>query len=133
LPPSGNRHPPLKAMGGTASWLYLPLDNAREAGARLLTPHRRRLLKRSSTYKNLVIDAAWRMRRPPAAPPALTSPLVVDRLARVMVRWPTTYLPGSLGLQPAGQSRMARRLSSLRFAMSRMAKDGGDRGHPAAV
>jgi hypothetical protein len=100
----------------------LRLGKAREAGGRLLTPHRRRLLKRSSTYKNLAIDAAWRMRRPPAAPPALTWPLDADRLAGVMVRWPTTYLSGSLGLQPAGQSRMAQRLSSLRFAMSRMAK-----------
>jgi Glycosyl transferases group 1 len=100
----------------------LKLDNAKEAGARLLTPHRRRLLTRSSTFKNLAIDTAWRMRRPPAAPPALTWPLDADRLAGVTVRWPTSYLSGSLGLQPAGQSRMARRLSSLRFAMSRMAK-----------
>jgi hypothetical protein len=96
------------------------LDKASEAGTRLFSPHRRRLLKSSSTYKNLAIDAAWRMRRPPAAPPALTWPLDADRLAGVIARWPTSYLSGALGLQPAGQSRMARRLSSLRFAMSRM-------------
>jgi glycosyl transferase family 1 len=86
----------------------------------LLTPHRRRLLRRPSTYKNLAIDAAWSVSRPPAAPASLTWPLDRDRLAQMTVRWPAHYLSRSAGLQPARESRIARRLSSLRLAMGGM-------------
>lgn len=89
---------------------------------RLLTPHRRRLLKSPSTYKNLAIDTAWNVRRGPESSVPLSWPLDLERLAAVTVRWPTTYLSGSAGLQPEGESRMARRLESLRAAMATMTR-----------
>ncbi len=87
---------------------------------RLLTPHRRRLLKNPSTYKNLAIDAAWSVRRGSMASVPLSWPLEEERLAGVTVRWPSNYLSGSAGLQAEADSRMARRLASLRVAMAGM-------------
>ncbi len=87
---------------------------------RVLTPHRRRLLKSPNTYKNIAIDAAWNVRRRPESSVPLSWPLDSARLAAVTVRWPTTYLSGSAGLQIEAKSRMARRLASLRAAMATM-------------
>ena len=84
----------------------------------LLTPHRRRLLKSPNTYRHLAIDAVWSLRRDSAAPVPLSWPLDAERLAAVTARWPTSYLSRSAGLQPARESRMARRLAGLRHAMS---------------
>jgi hypothetical protein len=86
----------------------------------LLTRHRRRLLKRPGTYRSLAIDAAWMMRRTQAERPALTWPLDRERLAGITVRWPTSYLSGSTGLQPMRRSRLAGKFASLRGAMSTM-------------
>jgi Glycosyl transferases group 1 len=88
----------------------------------ILTPHRRRLLKRPGTYRNLAIDAAWTLDPRREAPVALSWPLDSERLARVAVTWPATYHSGSAGLQPEADSRMARRLASLRTAMAGMVR-----------
>lgn len=87
---------------------------------RVLTPHRRRLLKAPSTYKNMAIDAAWRARGGSEPPVPLSWPLDPERLAAVTVRWPATYLSGSAGLQSEADSRIARRLGSLRAGMGEM-------------
>jgi hypothetical protein len=90
--------------------------------APVLSPHRRRLLRSPGTYKSLAIDAVWSLRRDSEPPPALSWPLDRARLASVTVRWPTMYLSGSAGLQPLRKSRMARRLASVRHAMSAMVR-----------
>jgi glycosyl transferase family 1 len=89
---------------------------------RLLTRHRRRLLKSPGTYRSLAIDAAWTMRRSQAQRPALTWPLDRERLAGITVRWPATYLSGSTGLQPMRRSRLAVKFASLRGSMSAMVR-----------
>lgn len=88
--------------------------------SRVITPHRRRLLKNPSTYQSLAIDAAWSLGRERREPVPLSWPLDPDRLAGVSVHWPTTYLSGTAGVQPQAESRMARRLASLRAAMGEM-------------
>jgi Glycosyl transferases group 1 len=94
----------------------------RSRAARVLTPHRRRLLASRGTYRNLAIDAAWSLRRDPSPPVPLSWPLDPQRLAGVAVRWPAHYRSHSAGLQPARESRMARRLASLRTAMATMVR-----------
>jgi hypothetical protein len=83
---------------------------------RVLTPHRRRLLGRPGTYRNLAIDASWSLRPAPseAAPP--TWPLDHARLNEMRIRWPAQYRSRTAGLQPLDESRIARRLGSLRHA-----------------
>lgn len=89
---------------------------------RVLSPHRRRLLKSPGTYRNLALDAAWTVSRRPEPPVALSWPLDPERLEATSVRWPATYLSGSAGLQSAAESRMARRLASLRTAMAKLVR-----------
>lgn len=86
----------------------------------LLTPHRKRLLARTGTYRNLAIDAAWTLRGTDDGAPPLTWPLDRDRLRDVHVRWPATYRSRVAGVQPLDESRIARRLASLRHAMGTM-------------
>jgi hypothetical protein len=86
--------------------------------ARLLTPHRRELLRSPATYKGLAIDAVWTMRRRRSESPPLTWPLDSERLASMKVRWPAEYLSGSTGRQPMDRSRLAGKLASVRKAMS---------------